>query len=206
MSSTRYLFILIFLTHQSALNFTNEESKKRRRYSFKFSGRREDSLLLRFSRLLLLGAVLAVATHAKFTSGLIFAVDPLNGRIRPALHARRPRGRGDVQLVLLVATHANFSSGLVFAVVPLTGCIRPALHARRPRGRGEVQLVLVVARRANFSSGPIFALDPLTGRIRPALHARRPRGGFDVPLLRRIWNSNDVSRDETACDRKLSCL
>ena len=108
--------------------------------------------------------------------------------------------------VLLVARLAKFSSGLVFAVVPLTGCIRPALHARRPRGRGEVQLVLVVARRANFSSGPIFALDPLTGRIRPALHARRPRGGFDVPLLRRIWNSNDVSRDETACDRKLSCL
>ena len=108
--------------------------------------------------------------------------------------------------VLVVATHANFSSGLVFAVVPIKGRIRPALHARRPRGRGEVQLVLVVARRANFSSGPIFALDPLTGRIRPALHARRPRGGFDVPLLRRIWNSNDVSRDETACDRKLSCL
>ena len=102
--------------------------------------------------------------------------------------------------VLLVARLAKFSSGLVFAVVPLTGCIRPALHARRPRGRGEVQLVLVVARRANFSSGPIFALDPLTGRIRPALHARRPRGGFDGQLLRRIWNSNDVSRDETACD------
>ena len=133
-SSTRYLFILIFLTHQSALNFTNEESKKRRRYSFKFSGRREDSLLLRFSRLLLLGAVLAVATHAKFTSGLIFAVDPLNGRIRPALHARRPRGRGDVQPVLVVARRAQFSSR-IFAVEPLTtGRIRLAVHARRPRG------------------------------------------------------------------------
>ena len=108
--------------------------------------------------------------------------------------------------VLLVARLAKFSSGLVFAVVPLKGRIRPTLHARRPRGRGEVQLVLLVARLAKFSSGPIFALDPLTGRIRPTLHARRPRGGFDVPLLRRIWNSNDVSRDETACDRKLSCL
>ena len=199
-SSTRYLFILIFLTHQSALNFTNEESKKRRRYSFKFSGRREDSLLLRFSRLLLLGAVLAVATHAKFTSGLIFAVDPLNGRIRPALHARRPRGRGAVRHVLQVASLAYFSSGLILAAVPLIGRIRPALHARRPRGRGDVQPVLVVARRAQFSSR-ILAVYPLTtGRIRPALHARRPRGHSNVPRLRRIWNSTDVSRDETACD------
>jgi hypothetical protein len=169
-------------------------------------GSSRDSLVVCFRRFLFLVAVLLVARLAKFSSGLVFAVVPLTGCIRPALHARRPRGRGEVQLILVVARRANFSSGLVFAVVPLTGCIRPALHARRPRGRGEVQLVLVVARRANFSSGPIFALDPLTGRIRPALHARRPRGGFDVPLLRRIWNSNDVSRDETACDRKLSCL
>ena len=52
-----------------------------------------------------------------------------------------------------------------------------------------------------FSSGLIFpAVPSATGRIRPALHARRSRGGFDGQLLRRIRNSNDVSRDETACD------
>ena len=103
-------------------------------------------------------------------------------------------------VVLLVARLANFSSGLIFAVGPLTGRIRPALHARRPRGRGDVQPVLVVARRAQFSSR-IFAVEPLTtGRICLAVHARRPRGGFDGQFLRKIWNSNDVSRDETACD------
>ena len=102
--------------------------------------------------------------------------------------------------VLLVARLAKFSSGLVFAVVPLKGRIRPTLHARRPRGRGDVQPVLVVARRAQFSSR-IFAVEPLTtGRICLAVHARRPRGGFDGQFLRKIWNSNEVSRDETACD------
>ena len=121
--------------------------------------------------------------------------------MRPALHARPPRGRGDVQQVLVVARLAHFSSGLIFAVVPLVGRIRPALHTRRPRGHGNVQPILVVARPADFSSGLFFAVEPLTGRIRPALHARRPRGGFDGQLLRRIWNSNDVSRDEIACDR-----
>ena len=121
--------------------------------------RNEDSLLLRARRLLLFVVVLLVARLANFSSGLIFAVGPLTGRIRPALHARRPRGRGDVQQVLLVSSQANFSSGLTFPVVPLTD-----------------------------------------GRIRPALHARRPRGRSHVPRLRRIWNSNDVSRDETACD------
>ena len=151
-------------------------------------------------RLLLFVAVLAVARPADFSSGLIFAVRPLTGRIRPALHTRRPRGRGDIQLVLVVARPADFSSGLFFAVEPLTGRIRPALHARRPCGRGDVQLVLLVATNGNFSSGLILAVLPQTSRIRPARHARRPRGGFDGQLLRRIWNSNDVSRDETACD------
>ena len=160
-----------------------------------------DSLVVCFRRLLFLVAILAVATQANFNSGLVFAVEPLtSGCIRPALHARRPRGRGNVQQDLVVARPANFSSGLVFAVEPLTGRIRPARHTRRPRGRGNVQQVLVVARRAQFSSGLIFAAVPPTGRIRPALHARRPRGGFDGQLLRRIWNSNDVSRDEIACD------
>jgi hypothetical protein len=85
--------------------------------------------------------------------------------------------------------------------VQLNGRIRPALHARRSRGRGDVQLVLLVAWLAQFSSGLIFAVEPLTtGCIRPALHARRPHGRSNVPRLRRIWNSNDVSRDETACD------
>ena len=147
----------------------------------------------------LLDPVLAVARLANFSSGLIFAVDPVNGRIRPTLNARRPRGRGDVQLVLVVARPAQFSSGLIFAVLPLTGRIRPALHARRTRSRGDVQLVLVEARLAHFSSGIILAVEPHAGRIRPALHARCPRGRFDGQLLRRIWNSNDVSRDETAC-------
>jgi len=163
--------------------------------------RREDSLLVCFRRLLLFVAVLVVATHANFSSGLVFAVVPIKGRIRPALHARRPRGRGDVQHILLVARYADFSSGLVFAAVPLTGCICLALHARRPRGHGHVQPVLLVARIAHFIFGLIFAVVPLNnGPIRPAHHARRPRGGFDGQLLRRIRNSNDVSRDETACD------
>ena len=138
-----------------------------------------DLLVVCAGSLLFLTAVLLVATHADFSSGLIFPAVPLTGRIRPALHARRPRGCGDVQLVLLVARYAQFSSGLILAVVPLNGRIRPALHARRPRGRGDVQPVLVVARRAQFSSR-IFAVEPLTtGRIRLAVHARRPRGGFD---------------------------
>ena len=140
-----------------------------------------------------------MARLAKFSSGLIFAVDPRTGRIRPAFHGRRPRGRGDVQQVLLVARPVNFSAGLVFAVVPHCGSIRPALHARRPRGRGDVQPVLVVAKLAHFISGLIFAVVPVTGCIRPARHARRPRGRNNVQLLRRIWNSNDVSRGETAC-------
>ena len=140
-----------------------------------------------------------MARLANFSSGLIFAADPRTGRIRPAFHARRPRGRGDVQQVLLVARPVNFSAGLVFAVVPHCGSIRPALHARRPRGRGDVQPVLVVAKLAHFISGLIFAVVPVTGCIRPARHARRPRGRNNVQLLRRIWNSNDVSRDETAC-------
>mgnify|MGYP000465018596 CR=1 FL=1 len=97
--------------------------------------RREDSLLVCFRRLLLFVAVLVVATHANFSSGLVFAVVPIKGRIRPALHARRPRGRargrGDVQHILLVARYADFSSGLVFAAVPLTGCICLALHLSR---------------------------------------------------------------------------
>ena len=99
--------------------------------------RREDSLLVCARRLLLFGAVLVVARLANFSSGLVFAVDPLTGCIRPALHARRPRGRGDVQQVLVVARLANFSSGLVFAVVPPTG--RPSRTSRtsspRPRRR-----------------------------------------------------------------------
>ena len=74
---------------------------------------RGNSLLVCARRLLLDVAVLAVARRAQFTSGLIFAVEPLTGRIRPALHARRPRGRGDVQQVLLVARLARFSSGLI---------------------------------------------------------------------------------------------
>ena len=103
--------------------------------------------------------------------------------------------------VLAVARLANFSSGLIFAVDPVNGRIRPTLNARRPRGRGDVQLVLVVARPAQFSSGLIFAVVPHTNsRICPARHARRPRGRSNVPRLRGIWNSNDVSRDETACD------
>ena len=96
--------------------------------------RNEDSLLLRARRLLLFVVVLLVARLANFSSGLIFAVGPLTGRIRPALHARRPRGRGDVQPVLRVARAAHFISGLIFAVEPLNGCMRPAIHARRPRG------------------------------------------------------------------------
>ena len=61
------------------------------------------SLLLRFRRLLV-SQVLLVATRAYFSSGLIFPAVPLtSGRIRPARHARHPRGRGDVQHVLLVA-------------------------------------------------------------------------------------------------------
>ena len=96
--------------------------------------RREDSLLVCFRRLLLFVAVLVVATHANFSSGLVFAVVPIKGRIRPALHARRPRGRGDVQPVLRVSRAAHFISGLIFAVEPLNGCMRPAIHARRPRG------------------------------------------------------------------------
>ena len=99
--------------------------------------RREDSLLVCARRLLLFGAVLVVAGFADFSSGLVFAAIPLIGRIRPALHARRPRGRGDVQQVLVVARLANFSSGLVFAVVPPTG--RPSRTSRmsspRPRRR-----------------------------------------------------------------------
>ena len=89
----------------------------------------------------LLDPVLAVARLANFSSGLIFAVDPVNGRIRPTLNARRPRSCGDVQLVLLVARPAHFSSGLIFAVVPQYGIIRPARHALRPRGRSNVQLL-----------------------------------------------------------------
>ncbi len=112
-----------------------------------------------------------MARLAKFSSGLIFAVDPRTGRIRPALHARRPRGRGDVQQVLLVARPVNFSAGLVFAVVPHCGSIRPALHARRPRGRGDVQPFLLVARLAQFSSGLIFAVEPLTSLFHTALPA-----------------------------------
>ncbi len=137
----------------------------------------------------------------------------ISRRTRPLVSpvSKRKRRREDSLLVcarrlllfgavLVVAGFADFSSGLVFAAIPLIGRIRPALHARRPRGRGDVQPVLVVARRAQFSSR-IFAVYPLTtGRIRPALHARRPRGHSNVPRLRRIWNSNDVSRDETACD------
>ena len=112
-----------------------------------------------------------------------------------------------VRPVLDVATRAKFSSGLIFPAVPMTtGRIRPALHARRTRGRGDVQPVLRVARPVKFISGLIFAVDPLCSNMRPAIHARRPPGGFDGQLLRRIWNSNDVSRDETACDWKLSCL
>ncbi len=100
----------------------------------------------------------------------------------------------------MVARPANFSTGLIFAVDPHTGRIRPALHARRPRGRGDDQPVLAEAMLAHFISGLVFAVEPLFGCMRPAIHARRPRGGFDGQLLRRIWNSNDVSRDETACD------
>jgi hypothetical protein len=135
-----------------------------------------DLLVVCAGSLLFLTAVLLVATHADFSSGLIFPAVPLTGRIRPALHARRPRGCGDVQLVLLVARYAQFSSGLILAVVPLNGRIRPALHARRPRGRGDVQPVLRVARAAHFISGLIFAVEPLNGCMRPAIHARRPRG------------------------------
>ena len=168
---------------------------------------RSDSLVVCFRRLLV-RPVLDVATRAKFSSGLIFPAVPMTtGCFRPALHARRARGRGDVQPVLIVARRAQFSSGLIFAVVPLPpGRIRPALHARRTRGRGDVQPVLRVARPVKFISGLIFAVDPLCSNMRPAIHARRPPGGFDGQLLRRIWNSNDVSRDETACDWKLSCL
>jgi hypothetical protein len=160
------------------------------------------SLLVCVRPLLIFALVLLVARPANFSSGLILAVEPqTTGRIHPALHARRPRGRGDVKLVLPVARLAQFSSGLIFAAVPLMiGRIRPALHTRRPRGRGDVQLVLVVARHAQFSSGLIFAAVPLISSIRPARHARRPRGRSNVPRLRGIWNSNDVSRDETACD------
>jgi hypothetical protein len=46
-------------------------------------------LLVCFRRLLLFVPVLLVATHANFSAGLIFAVEPLTGRIRPALHACR---------------------------------------------------------------------------------------------------------------------
>ena len=92
-----------------------------------------------------------VARPANFSSGLIFAVDPHTGRIRPALHARRPRSRGDVQQVLAVARLVHFSSGLIFAVEPLTGRIRPALQTRRPRGRGDVQqdLLLLILNSVN---------------------------------------------------------
>jgi|AntAceMinimDraft_12_1070368.scaffolds.fasta_scaffold147389_1 hypothetical protein len=120
--------------------------------------------------------------------------------MRPALHARPPRGRGDVQQVLVVARLAHFSSGLIFAVVPLVGRIRPALHTRRPRGRSDVQLVLLVARPAKFSSGLVFAVVPQLGRICPARHASRPRGRSNDQLLRRLRNSNNLSQDETACD------
>ena len=162
---------------------------------------RSDSLVVCFRRLLV-RPVLDVATRAKFSSGLIFPAVPMTtGCFRPALHARRARGRGDVQPVLIVARRAQFSSGLIFAVVPLTtGRIRPALHARRTRGRGDVQLVLVVAMLAHFISGLIFAVVPHCGSIRPARRARRPCGSSNVQHLRRIWNSNNVSRVETACD------
>ena len=88
-------------------------------------------LLVCFRRLLLFVPVLLVATHANFSAGLIFAVEPLTGRIRPALQTHRTRGRGDVQPFLLVARLAQFRSGLIFAIEPLTGRIRPALHACR---------------------------------------------------------------------------
>ncbi len=92
-----------------------------------------DSLVVCFRRLLLFVAVLVVARLTNYSSGLVFADDPMTGRsIRPALHARRPRGRGEVQLVLRVASQAKFSPGLIFAREPLIGLIRPALHARRP--------------------------------------------------------------------------
>ena len=116
------------------------------------------SLLVCVRPLLIFALVLLVARPANFSSGLILAVEPqTTGRIHPALHARRPRGRGDVKLVLPVARLAQFSSGLIFAAVPLNGRIRPARHARRPRGRSDVQSVLLVARLAHFSSGLVFA-------------------------------------------------
>lgn len=61
-----------------------------------------------FRRLLLVPPVLLVASPANFSSGLVFAVEPLTrGLFRPTLHAGRSRGRFYVRRLSNATRHAE---------------------------------------------------------------------------------------------------